>query len=51
MRDYIAVYQKLIDSIGEPKESQLNVCFSIYKQKSKYQSNFCLFTRYIGGRL
>ena len=23
MRDYLAVYQKLIDSIGEPQESQL----------------------------
>ena len=27
MRDYVAVYQKLIDSIGSPKESQLTVVF------------------------
>ena len=31
MRDYLAVYQKLIDSIGEPQESQLTSVFSIYK--------------------
>ena len=27
MRDYLAVYQKLIDSIGSPKESQLSAVF------------------------
>ena len=27
MRDYLAVYQKLIDSIGSPKESQLTAVF------------------------
>jgi len=27
LRDYLAVYQKLVDSIGSPKESQLNAVF------------------------
>jgi len=27
LRDYLAVYQKLIDSIGSPKESQLTAVF------------------------
>ena len=34
MRDYLAVYQKLIDSIGSPKESQLTAVFK-YVDRNK----------------
>ena len=34
LRDYLAVYQKLIDSIGSPKESQLTAVFK-YVDKNK----------------
>ena len=40
MRDYIAVYQKLIDSIGEPKESQLTSVFQYINRNQNTNQTF-----------
>ena len=43
MRDYLAVYQKLIDSIGEPQESQLTSVFQYINRNpglTDYQNVF-----------
>ena len=40
MRDYIAVYQKLIDSIGEPKESQLTSVFQYINRNKNTNQTF-----------
>ena len=40
MRDYVAVYQKLIDSIGEPKESQLTSVFQYINRNQNTNQTF-----------
>ena len=40
MRDYVAVYQKLIDSIGEPKESQLTSVFQYINKNQNTNQTF-----------
>jgi len=40
MRDYVAVYQKLIDSIGEPKESQLTSVFQYINRNKNTNQTF-----------
>lgn len=40
MRDYLAVYQKLIDSIGEPQESQLTSVFQYINRNQNTNQTF-----------
>ena len=40
MRDYLAVYQKLIDSIGEPQESQLSSVFQYINRNQNTNQTF-----------
>ena len=40
MRDYLAVYQKLIDSIGEPQESQLTSVFQYITRNQNTNQTF-----------
>ena len=44
LRDYLAVYQKLVDSIGSPKESQLTAVFKYVDRNENTKSNLYLFS-------
>tara|TARA_B100000780_G_scaffold75991_1_gene51215 strand:+ start:1677 stop:3257 length:1581 start_codon:yes stop_codon:yes gene_type:complete len=40
LRDYLAVYQKLVDSIGSPKESQLTAVFKYVERNENTNQTF-----------
>ena len=40
LRDYLAVYQKLVDSIGSPKESQLTAVFQYVERNENTNQTY-----------